>query len=91
MERTTIPTTPAVLAIGAASARTALPGSALVRLVATSAAYINFGNSSNTAVATDIIAAPGIAEVFRVPTGATHIAALQVSAAGSLSIVGVSE
>lgn len=72
--------TGAQVAIGAATARVALPtgGDAgeLVRLVANVACYFRFGTVTVNAAATDHLFRPGV-ELFRVPAGATHIAVIQ--------------
>lgn len=72
--------------IGAASARVALPASSdVVRLCATADCYIRFGDSAVNAANSDAIFVKG-AEILKIPTGATHLAFLQVSTGGSISV-----
>ncbi len=76
-----------IVAIGAASANVALPtGAEVVRISAPVNCYIKFGTAGVTATGNDPAMNTG-AEVFRVPTGATHIAAIQNGAVtGNASI-----
>ena len=53
-----------------------------VRIAATVAAHVRLGIGSATAVTTDLLVQPGDAVILRVPSGATHVAAIQASAAG---------
>lgn len=84
--QTLAPEVTAVLSFGAASNRVALPsGAELVRIGATQDCYIEFGNGSVTASGSSIFMPKG-SEIFRVPDGATHIAALQFNAGGQCSV-----
>lgn len=80
--------TTTVLAVTAASARTALPAGVAVRLsnAGDVAISVRFGDSTVTAATTAMDILPGSAEVFRVPTGATHLAAIVASGTGTLKI-----
>lgn len=65
---------------------TGTPGNEEVfRIAASTACYVAFGDSTVEASATDVYFPSGV-ETVKVPTGATHIAALQVSDAGTLSV-----
>lgn len=76
-------------ATGAASASAALPTGTVagdvVRIAATQDCYIKFGAIGLTAATTDILFLAG-AEFFKVPVGATHIAAIQVGSAGVVQV-----
>lgn len=82
------------LATGAASASVAVPNNSsgqkarFVRVLATADCYIRAGLSGVTAAAGDTyISAGGAGREILNLMGATHIAAIQVSAAGVLNIV----
>lgn len=81
------------VATGPASARQALSTGAnretLLRLHATAGCYVVFGNSSVTATAANGFYLLGL-DYVAVPEGATHIAVIQDTAAGVLSIAGAS-
>lgn len=76
---------------GAASSRIAIPNDAsgnlpqFVRVVATAAAYVAVGDSGVTAAAGDAMVQPGDAVILKVG-GCTNIAAIQVSAAGTVQV-----
>lgn len=82
------------LATGAASASVAIPNNAsgnkarFVRILATADCYVKAGLAGLTAAAGDLYVGAGPAgrEILNVH-GATHIAAIQVDAAGTLNIV----
>lgn len=59
-----------------------------VRIAATAAAYVRLGTGAQTAVNTDMVVQPGDSVVMAT-NGATHAAALQVSAAGVVQISAV--
>lgn len=64
----------------------ALPsGAEVVRIAVSQDCYIAFGDVSVTATSADILMLRGV-EVMKVPSGATYIAYLQVSAAGRISV-----
>lgn len=75
--------------IDGTSDRVALPTGAtagnIIRVAVNQDTYINFGTSSVTAAATDVLLPAGV-EYMQVPAGSTHIAYLQVSAAGRISV-----
>jgi len=83
--------TGATLAVGAASASVAIPtnssGAAAkyARIAATSACYVKLGPSGVTAAAGDLMLAPGDAVVLKT-SGVGYVAAIQVSAAGTLQV-----
>ena len=56
-----------------------------VRIVSTAAAYVRMGTGAQTAVNTDMLINPGVGEIFAT-NGNTHIAALQVAAAGIVQV-----
>jgi len=62
-----------------------LNGAYIVRLHATKDCYVNFGDSTVTASASDMPMDAGT-EVFGVPSNTTYIAAIQNSAAGTLTV-----
>ncbi len=77
-----------IATVGVASASTALPTGAtpgsVIRVACTVDCHIAFGASGVTAANTDHLFTPGV-EVMVVPDSATHIAAIRVSADGTLS------
>lgn len=77
------------LSAGAVSVRDALPSdTTVVRVASLVDVYIKFGDSTVTATSGDVLFPAG-AEVFKVPvdpTVSTHIATLQVSAGGNISV-----
>ena len=83
--------TGASITTGAASAGTTIPNNAAgekpryIRVAATAAACVRIGIGAQTAVATDLMIQPGDAVVMAV-SGATHIAAIQVAAAGVVQV-----
>ena len=83
----TVATTGTVVGtVGAASARVALPtGAEVVRVACVNDCYVNFGNSGVTAAGTNMLMLKG-AEVFKIPTAATHIAFIQHTTGGAITI-----
>jgi hypothetical protein len=81
------PSTTANVSIGAASASVALPaGAEIVRLANNAKCFFKFGTSGVTATGSDVMFPVG-AELFVVPSTATHIAVIQDGAVtGSLNI-----
>lgn len=94
LEALTVLASGANLATGAASANVAIPNNSsgqkarAVRILATADCYVRMGLSGVTAAAGDMFigAGPAGREILHV-LGATHIAAIQVAAAGTLNIV----
>ena len=88
----TVTATGANVASGAASASVAIPVASsgerprFIRVNATVAARVRMGLTGLTAVATDLLVQPGDAVIMHVPSGITHIAALQDVAAGVVAI-----
>lgn len=84
----------ATITTGAASARIAIPvddsgvAAKRVYVAATVAAYVLPGSSSVDAAAGDLLLVPGDHQVLDV-AGMTHIAAIQVAAAGVVSVTPV--
>ena len=77
------------LTTGGASSRVALPsGAEIVLIGASEACWLTFGDSGVVAAAstTPAILMPGGMIVLQVPAGATHIAGIQVSTGGPVSI-----
>jgi hypothetical protein len=75
------------LAIGVASVNAALPaGAEVVRIAANNKCFIKFGTVGVVATGADLVFPIG-SEVFRVPTGATHIAVIQDGASTGLANV----
>jgi len=80
------------LTTGVASVAGTLPNNSagvpakFIRIAATAAAYVRIGVGAQTAVATDMMILPNSAGHIQATLGATHIAALQVSAAGTVQI-----
>lgn len=72
------------LAIGVSSVSTPLPTAAeVVRVGANNKCFIKFGTSAVVATGADLVFPIG-SEVFRVPTGATHMATIQDGAGTGL-------
>jgi len=67
------------------SAAVSLNNAYIVRLHATEDCFVKFGDSTVTASASDMPMDSGI-EVFGVPSAATHIAAIQSSTSGTLTV-----
>lgn len=76
------------LTTGAASTRGALPAIEcfLVRLSCIADCYFKFGTSTVVASAADSHFSPRGSEVFKVTAGATHIAVIQHTASGAVSV-----
>lgn len=83
--------TGAIIAFTGASARVAIPNDSsgtlpkYIRVAANAACYIKIGNSSVAAAAGDLLVQPADAVVLKV-MNQTHIAAVQVSAGGTVQI-----
>lgn len=80
----------ASLAFAAASDRVALPSGVIgddeiLRLACNQHCYVTFGDSSVTASSSDVYFPAGV-ETVKVPTGATHIAAIRETDDGIMSI-----
>ena len=77
------------ITVGAASGRVALPPGAahedIVRVAGNRDCYIAFGDSTVEATTNDALFTQGV-EAFKVPDTATHIAAIQESASGIMTI-----
>jgi len=84
----TVAVTGVSITTGAASSGGALPNASsgevprYVRIAASAAACVRIGVGAQTAVATDLLVQPGDAVILAVPRGCTHVAAIQLSAAG---------
>jgi aspartate/methionine/tyrosine aminotransferase len=84
----TVTVTGVSITTGAASSGGALPVASsgeiprYVRVVASVAACVRIGVGAQTAVATDLLVQPGDAVIMAVPRGCTHVAAIQLAAAG---------
>lgn len=84
----TVTVTGVSITTGAASSGGALPNASsgevprYVRIAASAAACVRIGVGAQTAVATDMLVQPGDAVVLAVPRGCTHVAAIQLAAAG---------
>jgi hypothetical protein len=78
---------------GAASASSALPTMLsgerprYIRVSGINACYARLGTSGVVATSTDTLIQPADAVIMAVPSGVTHIAAIQDSAAGKLNVV----
>lgn len=72
-------------AVAATTARVALPAGDVVRIASTTDCYIRFGDSSVEAAATDAVFPIG-SEFLKVPSGATHMAFIRVTADGVISV-----
>ena len=57
-----------------------------VRVAATAAACVRFGDVTVTATTSDTQVQPGDSQLLIVPKGATYIAAIQVAASGNVQI-----
>lgn len=81
------PTGVATVAIGASSARVALPSNCdVIRVAASNDCYIKFGDVTVAATASDTIFPKG-AELFTIPAGTTYLAVIQLGAVtGNVSI-----
>lgn len=83
----------ATITTGAASARVAIPVASdgnlprYIRVAARNECYVRIGISTVNAAATDLLIQPADSAILNVPNGVTHIAAIQGTAAGVLSIV----
>lgn len=90
MDSVSIFTRGATITTGAASANAAIPTVSgvlprYVRIAASAAAYVRLGVVADTAAAGDFIVQPGDAVVVNV-NGCTHVAAIQVTAAGIVQL-----
>lgn len=74
------------------SASSALPSDYsagdVIYVSATNDVYITFGTGSVTATSSDVVFPYG-GQPLVIPAGATHVAVLQISAAGAVSVSGV--
>jgi SH3-like domain-containing protein len=97
MDYITVTTTGVSITTGAASSGGALPNASsgevprYVRIAASVAACVRIGVGAQTAVATDMLVQPGDAVVLAVPRGCTHVAAIQLSAAGVVIVTPVED
>jgi SH3-like domain-containing protein len=88
MDYKTVTVTGVSITTGAASSGGALPNASsgevprYVRIAASVAACVRIGPGAQTAVATDMLVQPGDSVVLAVPRGCTHVAAIQLAAAG---------
>lgn len=57
-----------------------------VRIAATAAAAVRLGKSPQTAVTTDMQVQPGDSVIVHVPSGVDTVAAIQIAAAGTVTI-----
>ena len=77
------------ISITGTSARVALPSGVghedVLRLASTTDCYIKFGDSTVEATTSDALFTAGV-ELFKVPAAATHVAAIQVSASGVMTV-----
>ncbi len=72
--------------VGASSNRVALPPDAeIVRLASSVDCFFRFGDSNVTVDGSGSVFTKGV-EVFRVPVGATHICAIQLTSGGLMSV-----
>lgn len=78
----------ASITVAAASARVALPTGGVLRIASSTDCYIAFGDSSVTASSSDALYPAGV-EHFKYDGVATHIAAIQVSTGGVLTVTGM--
>lgn len=80
------PSTVASVAIGAVSANVAIPsGADVVRIGVTNDCFATFGISTVTTDGLKMFLPKG-SEIFKVPTGATHVAFIQSAVAGQASV-----
>jgi SH3-like domain-containing protein len=97
MDYITVTTTGVSITTGAASSGGALPNASsgevprYVRIAASVAACVRIGPGAQTAVATDMLVQPGDAVVITVPRGCTHVAAIQLAAAGVVIVTPVED
>lgn len=84
------PATTTSLSVSTVSARAALPAGSAVRLSNSGVYTISFqlGDSTVTASSSSMDLIPGSVEVFKVPVGATHIAAIVSAGTATLKITG---
>lgn len=80
-------------ATGAASAATAIPVASdgnrprYIRVSARNECYVKIGINTVTATTNDILVQPADSVILHVPTGVTHIAYIQGTAAGLVNVV----
>ena len=97
MDYITVTTTGVSITTGAASTGGALPTASsgeiprYIRIAASAAACVRIGVGAQTAVATDMLVQPGDAVVITVPRGCTHVAAIQLTAAGVVIVTPVED
>ncbi|MBT2300367.1 hypothetical protein J7E70_07805 [Variovorax paradoxus] len=97
MDYITVTVTGVSITTGAASSGGTLPNASsgevprYVRIAASVAACVRIGPGAQTAVATDMLVQPGDAVVLAVPRGCTHVAAIQLAAAGVVIVTPVED
>lgn len=83
----------ATITTGAASASVTIPNASdgnkprYIRVAARNECYVRLGVAGVTATAADLLIQPADSAILAVPNGITTIAAIQGTAAGSVSIV----
>lgn len=88
----TVTATGVLITTSGTSAGSALPNASsgevprYVRIASTAAATVRMGAGAQTAITTDMLVQVGDAVVLAVPRGVTHIAAIQVTAAGVVQV-----
>lgn len=84
-----IPGPSAKITVAGVSARAALPSGVshedIVRVACNTDCYIKFGDSTVEATTDDALFTQGV-EAFKVPDGVSHVAAIQVSAGGIMTL-----
>jgi hypothetical protein len=77
------------IVVGGSSLRQPLPSGAgaedIVRLACNTDCFIIFGDSTVVATSSDALFTAGV-EAFKVPDGATHVAAIQESSSGIMTL-----
>lgn len=80
-------------ATGAASASSAIPAASdgnkprYIRVAARNECYVKIGTSGVAATTNDILVQPADSVILHIPTGITHIAYIQGTAAGLVNVV----
>jgi hypothetical protein len=81
------PGTPTNAAVGGSSAVTAIPtGAEILEISASTDCFILFTTSGGSVASTSGMFFPKGAAVYRVPSGATHVAHIQDSASGRIAL-----
>lgn len=57
-----------------------------VRIASTAAAHVRIGSGAQTAVTTDMLVQPGDSVILQCPSTTPHVAAIQDSAAGKVTV-----